>query len=638
MAADRRLWFTHKCRFCSYLFVCEKDLVCHEATQHDAPNFVCDNCSCVFDDADQLGLHVNDGCSVADSSSADIGGRQHVCGACGEIFRFVRELYRHYGERHMDDRSGSTEDGKPDDVIAGAAACVCADCGAMFSGSASLKVHLWKAHSLNVAQQRDHILASAGRAAVRKSDSASSSRRRSSSANGQRDKPFKCAMCNWSFKYDFSFRAHLRMHAEKQRLLEEMVRANCGSQPTVDEVAPVDAVEPDTAVTGSSAEEVSVPIVLLPLKRKLDNGDDVECCARPNVNVVCNASCSTSSCYLTTGSGVDCLRQVGSGTSSGQYSVHRALSKSLGVSRVSSELIYSSLSPVTTDIGSCETAQSTVDDYAPCGEEPLRFACKLCGFKCRYDFSYIAHLNQHDKLKELEIDDLQSHLVASSSQMPLNSHALNRFAIQVIGSDHGGVSCVEERAPVVDSTGISYILLCPGAVDQAAVVTGLPQQQGSVVPQPSVVAECLDSGVVFVDDVNTSVGERDMDSATRAPPSDVDVDFGVGSEMQFLNSTGDGEAISYVVSESSEPVVASTDAATAEHRQKPVVCEEDAETEVVLPPEPSEGQLLDVASLCSDDDGHSDDAEEDSFTCYYCNAVFSRKSPLQHHILQLHVD
>lgn len=159
MANDRRLWFTHKCRFCSYLFVCEKDLVCHEAT-HDAANFMCDRCSSVFDDEEQLMTHVDETCPVADSST-DIG-RQHVCGTCGEIFRFVRELYKHYGEHHMKDQLPLTH--KKPDITNGAS--ICGTCGAMFSGTASLKVHLWKAHDLNVVQQRNHILEKNDRSAV----------------------------------------------------------------------------------------------------------------------------------------------------------------------------------------------------------------------------------------------------------------------------------------------------------------------------------------------------------------------------------------------------------------------------------------------------------------------------------------
>jgi len=271
------------------------------------------------------------------------------------------------------------------------------------------------------------------------------------------------------------------------------------------------------------------------------------------------------------------------------------------------------------------TAPSVV--RSPRSDEPLRYECKLCSFKCRYDFSYIAHLNQHDKLRELHIDDLQSHLVAaaSSAQMPPSSAAdvLNRFAIRVI-DDHrdGGVPRVDGgHSQVVDGSGISYILLCPGPVDEPAVVTALPHQQGSVVAQPPV--DCLGSNVVLVDDVV----EHGL-ASRRTPSADDDVvDFDDGPEMRFLNSAG-GEEAMYAVNDGSLQVALTTDA----DRQRTVVYEE-AETEVVLSPQ---SQLLDVASLCSDEDASV--AGEDSFTCYYCNAVFSSKSPLQRHILQLHVD
>lgn len=627
MATDRRLWFTHKCRFCNYLFVCEKDLVYHEAT-HDAPDFACDNCSSVFDDAEQLSMHLNNGCSVADSST-DIN-RHHVCRTCGEIFRFVRELYKHYGEHHMDE---SALRGKKSDVVDSAS--ICANCGAIFSGTASLRVHLWKAHNFNVAQQRDNILENSGRSTCRESDSALADRRLLATVN---DKPFKCSMCNWSFKYDFSFRAHLRMHEEKQRLLEEMVRANCGNQSSVDDVTVVD-VEPDTSV--SASEQVSLPIVLLPLKRKLHNSNDAECSPRSKASIICNAKCRTSSRYLTTDSDADadCLKQLGSESVSDQHSVHQTSLKPVSVSGTSSELLCQSpnLSPVIADTNSFVTTQSASGDYSPSSEEPFHFACKLCSFKCRYDFSYIAHLNQHDKLKELEIDDLQSHLVASSGQMPSSGDILNKFAIQVIGTNDSDMSCAKGRTQVVDSSGISYILLCPGAVDQTALVTNLSQQPSSIITQPSVAADavdCLNSGVVFVDDVQTSV-EQDLNSATTTPSNDEDVDFSVGSEMQFLNSTS-GEAM-YVINESSLQVAVPADADAK--RQKAAVYEE-AETEAVLSPQPGDGQLLGVSGLCSDEEGQSDEsaASEDTFTCYYCNAIFSSKYPLQQHILQLHVD
>ena len=637
MATDRRLWFTHKCRFCNYLFVCEKDLVHHEAT-HDVPDFACDNCSSVFDDAEQLSMHVNHGCSVADSST-DIS-RQHVCGTCGEIFRFVRELYKHYGDQHMDQPALM---GRKSDIVNGAS--VCANCGAIFSGTASLKVHLWKAHNLNDVQQRDLILENDGHSPVayrEQLDSASASCQRLLTTDN--DKPFKCSMCNWSFKYDFSFRAHLRMHEEKQRLLEEMVRANCENQSAVDDVTAVD-VAPDISVS-SSGGEVRVPIVLVPVKRKLQNSDGAYFLPQPKASIICRAKCSTSSCYLTTDSDADadCLKQVGSDVTADQHSVNQTCLKPVTVSGMSSEMLQQSpnlSSSVVTDTSSFVKTRSPSVDYSPCSEEPFRFACKLCSFKCRYDFSYIAHLNQHDKLKELQIDDLQSHLVASSAQIPTNSHILNKFAIQVIGTNDGDVPHAQGHTQVVDSSGISYILLCPGAMDQASLLTSLPHQQKSVITQPSVAADAVDclnsSGVVFVDDINSTV-EQDLDSATIANSSGVDVDFSVGQEMQFLNSTS-GETM-YVINETSLPVAVPIDS-TTEH-QRAVVYEE-AETELVLSPEPSDGQLLDVvdvANLRSDEDGCSDESVdgEDSFTCYYCNAVFLNKSPLQQHILQLHVD
>ena len=628
MATDRRLWFTHKCRFCSYFFVCEKDLVHHEAT-HDAPDFACDSCCCIFDDAEQLSTHVNDGCSAIDSST-DIG-RQHVCGTCGEIFRFVRELYKHYGENHMNEEAALATT-QPDNV---GCASVCADCGAIFSCTASLKVHLWKAHNLNFVQQQDHIVKKNGPSTVTCRDSCAASTCRRLLVASNKDKPFKCSMCNWSFKYDFSFRAHLKMHEERQRLLGEMLHANCeGQSSVVDELAVGDEA-PDNSASGSS--EVRLPIVLLPLKRKFGNSDDA------NSSVSCDRKCARSSYRLTTGRDVDMdsMKQVGSEVSSDLHSVDRTLWKPVSVRRVSSEHQSPNLSPVVGNTSDSVIKQLESVDCLPQCEEPLRFACKLCSFKCRYDFSYIAHLNQHDKLKELEIDDLQSHLVASSTQTLSGSYIPNEFAIKVISSDTEDVSYVNGHKDVVSSgTGISYVLLCPGAVDQTGLVTGLPEQQQcdrAVITQPTVAAgtiDCLNSNVVLVDDVNTSI-EHDLDSATRPATDDEDVDFSVGPEMQFLDSTS-GETL-YVVNEADLQVALPAEA-TSEHQN--TVVYEDTETEVVLSPQPSDRPLLDVTSFCSHEDGHSDESAvgEDSFECYYCNAVFANKSHLERHILQLHVD
>ena len=644
MTTDRRLWFTHKCRFCSYFFVSEKDLVCHEAT-HDAPNFACDSCSCVFDDAEQLSVHTSDGCLAADSF-ADVG-RQHVCRTCGEIFRFVRELYKHYSEHHMGEKSPLPP--SKSDVVDGSS--VCADCGAMFSCTASLKVHLWKAHNLNVVQQEDHIVKKNGPSSGTCNDSHTESTCRQIVMSAE-EKPFKCSMCNWSFKYDFSFHAHLKMHAEKQRLLNEMLRANCENQTSssvIDKVQ-VNNDGRHTVVSGSS--DLRVPLVLLPLKRKLDSDRDGSSGAK--ANVVYGTKYSRSGCYLTTKLAVntDCAKQLSGVVLTDQRSL-----KPVTVTQVSSELLNSStsLSPVISNAGHAVARQLPSVDCTTDSEEPFQFACKLCSFKCRYDFSYIAHLNQHDKLKELEIDDLQSHLVASSTETSSGSHVHNKFAVKVVNAD-GGVSRDNGHVQLVDSPGISYILLCPGAVDQnAALVASLPDHRlcdDAVVPQAAVSAsvagtvaavttDCFDSNVVFVDDVSTSI-EQDLNSrpataaAAAADDDDDDADFSVGPEMHFLDSVG-GETL-YVINETDLQVALPMDS-SGEH-QKNVVYE-DAESEVILSPQPTDRQLLDVVSFCNEDNGHSDELvadNMDSFTCYYCNAVFADKSHLQRHILQLHVD
>jgi len=273
-----------------------------------------------------------------------------------------------------------------------------------------------------------------------------------------------------------------------------------------------------------------------------------------------------------------------------------------------------------------------VDCSPPLREEPFRFSCKLCSFKCHYDFSYVAHLNQHDKLKELEIDDLQSHLVASSTQTPSDSHITNKYAIKVIGASDAPY--VRGHTQVVDSSGMSYILLCPGAADESALVTGLSHEDAVITTDAANTTECLDSNIVLVDDVCTNI-RPDLNSAVRPATDDDDVDFSGGSEMQFLDLTS-GETL-YVINETDLPVALPVDP-TSEH-QKYSGSYEEAELEVVLPAQPGDGQLLDVASLCTDDDGASDDSDlEDSFTCYYCNVTFTNISQLQRHIVRLHVD
>jgi len=607
----------------------------HEAT-HDAPNFACDSCLSVFDDAEQLSVHVNDGCSLADSST-DIG-RRHVCGTCGEVFRFVRELYKHYSECHMNDRSSSPSGSKSD--IADDAS-MCANCGAVFSGAASLKVHLWKAHSLNFAQQQDHILSVASR------DSDTASTYRQLLVTSDKDRPFKCSMCNWSFKYDFSFHAHLKMHEQKQRVLNEMLHTNCKAQQILvtNNASLVDVGSENLAW---STGEHHLPVILCPLKRKLQISDSADCLPAVKLTAVCGTKFSGSSHCLATNPDVkaDVTRQTVSEATSSQQPVDQSSWEPVRVSQVSCEQLHQTPSISSSNVSTCRSViEQSVGAYA---EQPLQFACKLCSFKCHYDFSYIAHLNQHEKLKELEIDDLQSHLVAASStQMPSNSHIANKFAIKVISTDDGDVSYVKGHTEMADSSGISYILLCSGSVEQSALVTGLtkePQYEGdTVVTQPATAAdvtECIDSNAVFANDVSTNV-DQDLDSTMRPVTTDDNgnVDFSVGPEMQFLDLDS-GETL-YVINESNLQVALPVEMTS--ECQDNVVCEE-TETEVVSSPQPSDGQMLDVTSLCGDEDGCSD-AESDSavtgessYQCYYCNAMFTNISHLQQHIARLHVE
>ena len=416
------------------------------------------------------------------------------------------------------------------------------------------------------------------------------------------------------------------MHEEKQRLLEEMLRANSNDDPssTVDSVPAVDA-EPDTSVC--TVGGVSVPIVLLSRKRKPEDSDDAVCQSDPRIGIVYNAKCGQGSCCLTTDVDAECVRQLVS-DSSVQHLAYDSSLKPVTARTVSSGFLCRS----PPDLSSVVTSRRSMSSSA---EEPFRFACKLCSFKCRYDFSYIAHLNQHDKLKELEIDDLQSHLVASTTQS--DSHIPNKIAIKLISTDSGDVSYVEGHTELVDSSGISYILLCPGAVDQAPLmISNLSKQQPCEnvdINNPSVIAgsgDCVTSNVVPVDDVNAIV-EQVLDSATRTSSTGDDVDFTVGPDIQFLDTTS-GETM-YVINESSDFQVALPTSSSVEH-QKNTGCEE-TEVEVVLSPQPGDGQLLDVVSLCSSED---ECEAEDSFTCYYCNETFTNMSQLQQHILQLHVD
>ena len=596
MASNRRLWFTHKCRFCSYLFVCERDLVHHEAT-HDETNFACDRCLSVFEDAEELRVHVSDGgcCVVDESSTADVG-QQHVCRACGEIFHFVRELYRHYGERHMDDGR------KSDD---GDGTSFCTSCGAMFSGTASLKVHLWKAHNINLVQQPANVREKNRCDGHRESYPASACNRLLAR---DEDKPFKCSMCNWSFKYDFSYRSHLKMHEEKQRSLEKMLSANAES--SADCEVPVTDVSSSVLSGGA---DVTAAVMVSSVKRKWnsENGDDADDFSQPKARIVCSVNRSRDTVLSS-----DSASQPGCEPSGDLNSVDQPLRKS------TSEGLPTTLCPEAS--GLLQPSRPDSDG----GDDPFRFVCKLCRFKCRYDFTYVAHLNQHEKLRELEIDDLQSHLVATSTQTPPPDDAiLNKFAAKVITANPGEAKSRDGGG--ADISGVSYILICPGTVGHCGLVAGsMPRKldfQNGVVSDAAI--DALNPNVVLVDGVG-----HDLDLVTA--DDDNRVDFSDGPEMQFLDPVG-GETLC-VVNEADLQV--SLDAGS-EPPQKFAVYE-DADTEEVECLRATDGQLLDVADLCSDNDCQSDGSTSDaeSFTCYYCAAVFTKKSSVEQHILQLHVD
>jgi DNA-directed RNA polymerase subunit M/transcription elongation factor TFIIS len=700
---DRRLYFTHKCRTCNYMFVTERDLLLHEAS-HDRPDFRCSACHEVFDDEAQLSTHAETGCLSSSDDAAGSGRKQHrVCKACGDVFDKVNDLYKHYVDQHLDRDAGTGAD-----VVSSSDASskcrssntpTCAECGATFACWASLKVHVWRTHGVNMAQKLPQFAPVASACAGDESVAAKG-RRLAASRGVAADKPFKCSMCNWAFKYDFSLRSHLKVHEEKRRELIRLLQAGKVA-PSVVAGAAVAPSSDGLAAANPAPQQLSQPakktVIYVQVKRGFPK--DVESDEdRPSSSDTADGSVGAKRIRVLTGlrPAVLCNReQHASCQQETTNSYHMSSSESLVSASQNSESI---VVPVA-ECGDSQVGESTsqeddssirnanpanaavvrsttpvvsgddVDDDEE--DEPRHFVCKLCNFTCRYDFSYFAHLSQHDKLKELDIADLQAHLVASATGVDDTAADAAENAIGQCGTafgrpivisgpdaadpsgdftigmltETGGLTYLQaSQVPGID--GVNYILLCTS--DNAAERPSADDLIQEVMPGMEYPTGSHGDDPLIVEGSTINIASHPMNIVAE----EVEESPCIGLPTYF--DAVDGETY-YVVSDvvdRGNNQTANSSVGGADQDLLRYTCDVEsfcgdnviAADSVDVTGAGDVGGCAAVEGIGSERGGAGvlgDDDECDSgetVTCYFCNASFTCKSSLQEHMIRLHVD
>lgn len=682
------------------MFVTERDLLLHEAS-HDRPDFRCSACHEVFDDEAQLSSHAETGC-LSPSDEAAGGRKQHrVCKACGDVFDKVNDLYKHYVVQHLDRDasngvSSSSSSGDASSKCRLSNVPTCAECGATFACWASLKVHVWRTHGVNMAQKLPQF-APVASACVSDESAAAKGRRLVASRSVAADKPFKCSMCNWAFKYDFSLRSHLKVHEEKRRELIRLLQAGKVAPPVVVGAAVVPSSD-GFAAASPAPQQMSQPakktVIYVQVKRGFpkdvepeedrpsssDNVDGGNGAKRIRVNtglrtaVVCNQQQHPASQQGTTNSYQPSL---GSLVSASQNSASIVVPVAeCGDSQADESTTHEdddNNRDANPSNGTVERSTKSVasSDDEDDDDEPRHFACKLCNFTCRYDFSYFAHLSQHDKLKELDIVDLQTHLVASTTGVDDTAADAGETAIGECGTafgrpivisgpgdpdpngdftigmltDTGGLTYLQ-ASQVAGIEGVNYILLCTNdSAVERPVVDGLIQE---ALPGMEYPTESHHDDLLVVEGSTIDIASHSMNIVAE----EVEESPCIGLPTYF--DAVDGETY-YVVSDTvdqSDDHKANEGEGGEEQDLLRYTCDVESfcGDNVIAADSVDGGDVGDVGGrataadvgrdrgvgVVGDDDDESDSGE--TVTCYFCNASFTSKSSLQEHIIRLHVD
>lgn len=362
------------------LFVSERDLVLHEAT-HDKSNFVCSLCSAVFETAEEYKFHASIGC---ESNSSSV----QVCGDCGAVFEQARDLYDHHSAVHLNEQKFQCrfccakfswlKNLAKHERMHQTNSSMCRTCGAIFASMASLKMHLWKAHSVNIQEQDGHMIEMqiACKSSNQECKSIGSAPKlcvgcqslkpKDATFRQNNEKPYKCSLCNWAFKYDFSYTMHMKTHKEKLN--------RAGSQAIVDinfkdlnENSGFKNNKYDTPVQTFTNAKKTIVI------RRTDIPNNILLALSKSPVTVSKKACESTNNTI-------------------------SLVKSNG---------YKEQAVVINNIDTQEQAQSNLLPHEtqkyhqrPSGNSSV-FTCKTCMVTFQYDFSYVAHMNYHKKVQQL---------------------------------------------------------------------------------------------------------------------------------------------------------------------------------------------------------------------------------------------
>lgn len=378
--AERRLWFRHQCIVCKMLFVSERDLVLHEAT-HDKSNFVCSLCSEVFETADEYKFHASVGC---ESNSSSV----QVCADCGAVFEQARDLYDHHSAVHLNEQKFQCrfcsakfswlKNLAKHERMHQTNSSMCRTCGAIFASMASLKVHLWKAHSVNIQEQDGHMIKM--HIACKSSNQecktigtapklcvgCQSLKPKDVTSRQDNEKPYKCSLCNWAFKYDFSYAMHMKTHKEKLKRAESQAIVDINFK-DLNENSGFTNNKYDTPVQTFTNAKKTIII------KRTDIPNKILLALSKSPVTVSKKACESTSSTISPIKSYGCKEQA-------------VVINNINIREQSQSNLL--------------THKTQKPHQRPSSSSSV-FTCKTCMVTFQYDFSYVAHMNYHKKVQQL---------------------------------------------------------------------------------------------------------------------------------------------------------------------------------------------------------------------------------------------